>query len=195
VGSGRLIWSTVGVSTLLVVFYGSRIGFGPIIDRFLDLNPEASRLDFWRDSLTIIAQHPLGIGPMALPSVFKVYDVSSQLVDKTVYQLHNDVLQILVDTGWIGFVSMVGGFFLLHASQLAPSALIGSKPQPVAIFYGRRGLERLERLAFHSFFDFNLQIPANCLYFVTLMAIVHHSTGAPVPRPKRTPRTRQASAA
>jgi hypothetical protein len=31
-------------------------------------------------------------------------------------------------------------------------------------------------LAFHSFFDFNLQIPANCLYFVTLMAILSSCT-------------------
>jgi hypothetical protein len=30
----------------------------------------------------------------------------------------------------------------------------------------------LVSLAFHSFFDFNLQIPANCVYFVTLMAIL-----------------------
>jgi hypothetical protein len=28
-------------------------------------------------------------------------------------------------------------------------------------------------LAFHSFFDFNLQIPANCVYFVTVMAILY----------------------
>jgi hypothetical protein len=31
-------------------------------------------------------------------------------------------------------------------------------------------------LAFHSFFDFNLQIPANSLYFVTLIAILSACT-------------------
>jgi O-antigen ligase len=194
-GLWPVIGSTMGVITLLVVFYGSRIGFGPIIDRFLALDPEASRLDFWRDSLAIIAQHPLGIGPMTLPSVFKVYDVSSQLVDKSVYQLHNDVLQVLVDTGWIGFVSMVGGFSYFMLRSLRRLRRLDLNRHPSRFFMAAGALSGMSALAFHSFFDFNLQIPANCLYFVTLMAIVHHGTGAAAPRPKLTSRTRQASAA
>jgi O-antigen ligase len=162
--------------SLLVVFYGGRIGFDPIIDRFLELNPQTSRLDFWRDSLAIIARHPLGIGPTSLPSVFKVYDVSAQLYDKTVYQLHNDVLQILVDTGWVGFVSIIGGFVYFMVRSFRRLRRMDVNRNPRQFFLAAGALSGLSALTFHSFFDFNLQIPANCLYFVTLMAIVQHCT-------------------
>jgi hypothetical protein len=33
-------------------------------------------------------------------------------------------------------------------------------------------LSGLVSIAFHSFFDFNLQMPANCVYFVMLLGIV-----------------------
>lgn len=170
------VWGTMGALCLLVVFYGGRIGFDPIIDRFLELSSQGSRLDFWRDSLAIIARHPLGIGPASLPSVFKVYDVSAQLYDKTVYQLHNDVLQILVDTGWVGFVSIIGGFVYFMVRSFRRLRRMDVNRNPRQFFLAAGALSGLSALTFHSFFDFNLQIPANCLYFVTLMAIVQHST-------------------
>jgi O-antigen ligase len=171
------IWGTMGLLGLLVVFYGSRIGFDPIIARFVALSPQMSRLDFWRDSLAIIAQHPLGIGPMALPSVFKVYDVSAHLVDRTVYQLHNDILQILVDTGWIGFVSLLGGFLYFMQDSFRRLRRMDAKRNPRGFFLATGAFSGICALTFHSFFDFNLQIPANGLYFVTLLAIVRHCTG------------------
>ncbi len=170
------IWVTMGLLGLLVVFYGSRMGFDPIIARFVDLSPQMSRLDFWQDSLAIIAQHPLGIGPMALPSVFKIYDVSAQLVDRTVYQLHNDILQILVDTGWIGFTSLLGGFLYFMQDSFRRLRRMDVDRNPRGFFLASGALSGICALAFHSFFDFNLQIPANCFYFVTLMAIARHCT-------------------
>jgi hypothetical protein len=43
---------------------------------------------------------------------------------------------------------------------------------PMRFFLAVGAFSGLVSLAFHSFFDFNLQIPANCVYFVTLMAIL-----------------------
>jgi hypothetical protein len=43
---------------------------------------------------------------------------------------------------------------------------------PMRFFLAIGAFSGLMSLAFHSFFDFNLQIPANCVYFVTLMAIL-----------------------
>ena len=181
-GSWPTIWGTLGVLAFLVLFLGRQMGFAPIIERFLQLNPDASRLDFWKDSLAIIAQHPWGIGPMSLPSVFRVYDVSAQLHEHTVYQLHNDVLQILVDTGWVGFLAIVGGFTYFMVTRLRRLRRMDVNHNPQRFFLASGALGGLSALAFHSFFDFNLQIPANCLYFVTLMAIVHHCTARQSPK-------------
>jgi O-antigen ligase len=175
-GLRMAIWGTMAVLAFLVFFFGSQVGFNPIVNRFLELSPETSRLDFWRDSLAIIAQHPFGIGPASLPPVFKVYDVSAQLHDHTVYQLHNDVLQILVDTGWIGFISIVGGFTYYLVRSFRRLRRMDVKRNPQQFFLAAGALSGLSALTFHSFFDFNLQIPANCIYFVTLMAIAHHCT-------------------
>lgn len=173
-----LIWFTIAGLMLMVGFVGSKIGFDPIINRFLALSQETSRLDFWRDSLAIIAQHPLGIGPTSLPTVFKMYDVSAQLHNEAVYQLHNDVLQLLVDTGWVGFVSIIVGFAYFLVCSFRRLRRMDVNSDPLRFFLASGAYGGLSALAFHSFFDFNLQIPANCLYFVTLLAIVHHCTSS-----------------
>jgi O-antigen ligase len=175
-GRRPVIWVTIAGLMLLIGFFGSRIGFDPIISRFLALGQETSRLDFWRDSLAIIAQHPMGIGPTSLPTVFKVYDVSAQLHNEAVYQLHNDVLQILVDTGWVGFISIVGGFAYFMVGSFRRLRRMDVNRDPLRFFLASGAYGGLSALAFHSFFDFNLQIPANCLYFVALLAILHHCT-------------------
>jgi O-antigen ligase len=175
-GKIKAAWGLLGVMLLLVIFYGSHMGFDPLINRFLALDTEASRLDFWRDSLAIIGDHPLGIGPRALPSVFKLYDVSVQLTQKVVYELHNDVLQILVDTGWVGFVALVGGFAWFMASGFRRLAGLDAARDPERFLLCAGAMSGLSAMAFHSFFDFNLQIPANGVYFVTLMAIVRNCT-------------------
>ena len=174
--SNNAIWASMAILALLVIFFGYQIGIDPIINRFLALPSEASRLDFWRDSLSIIAQHPLGIGPTSLPTVFKVYDVSAQLYDQTVYQLHNDILQILVDTGWVGFISLAGGYIYYMVRSFDRLRRMDVKRNPRHFFLAAGALSGLSALTFHSFFDFNLQIPANGIYFVTLLAIVHHCT-------------------
>ena len=43
---------------------------------------------------------------------------------------------------------------------------------PFRFFLAIGALSGLVSIAFHSFFDFNLQMPANCVYFVMLMGIV-----------------------
>ena len=43
---------------------------------------------------------------------------------------------------------------------------------PLRFFLVVGALSGLVSIAFHSLFDFNLQMPANCVYFVMLMGIV-----------------------
>jgi hypothetical protein len=43
----RGVWAAVGLFMALTLFYGLRIGFDPIIERFLALDQGSSRLDYW----------------------------------------------------------------------------------------------------------------------------------------------------
>jgi hypothetical protein len=54
---------------------------------------------------------------------------------------------------------------------------MNSHKDPMPFFLAAGAFSGLISLAFHSFFDFNLQIPANCVYFVTLMAILYACCG------------------
>ncbi len=79
---------------------------------------------------------------------------------------------MLAETGWPGFIALVGGFYLFLGKSILMIRRFGSKMNPERFYITVGALSGLISMAFHSFFDFNLQIPANMLYFVVLMAIV-----------------------
>ncbi len=185
-GTGRLplsAWLVIGGLAALVAFYAGRIGTAPIVERFLQLDSLESgngRLDFWRDSLQIVADHPAGIGLAAFERVFAVYNVSSMIDQRAVDHLHNDVLQLLVEGGGVGFAALVAGFAAFMARRLRRLRRMRLHTDPLRYFLAAGAFSGLTAITFHSFFDFNLQIPANMIYFVALLAILEAATGAPV---------------
>jgi hypothetical protein len=64
------------------------------------------------------------------------------------------------------------GFHLFLAKSILRIGRLGPAMDPVHSYINIGAVSGLISIAFHSFFDFNLQIPANMLYFVVLMAIV-----------------------
>ena len=174
-GMFRYTWPLlVGIVGMLVV-YSLTIGVGPITERFFTLSDGDSRLDFWRDSLPIIIDHPLGIGLRNYEKVFPVYNVS-MLADKRLEYAHNDYLQLLIEAGWIGFTAVLTGFLIFMWKSAYRIKHMNPHKDPMRFFLAAGAFSGLVSLAFHSFFDFNLQIPANCVYFVTLMAILYNCT-------------------
>jgi O-antigen ligase len=170
-GMSRYTWlMLVGIVGMLII-YSMTIGVGPIADRFLTLGEGDSRLNFWQDSLHIIKDHPFGIGLRNYEKVFPVYNLSN-LSDKMVDHAHNDYLQLLIEAGWIGFVAVLSGFLIFMVKSAYRIKYMNSHKDPMRFFIAVGAFSGLVSLAFHSFFDFNLQIPANCVYFVTLMAIL-----------------------
>jgi hypothetical protein len=175
-GMFRYTWPLlVGIVGMLVV-YSLTIGVGPITERFFTLSDGDSRLDFWRDSLPIIKDHPLGIGLRNYEKVFPVYNVS-MLADKRLEYAHNDYLQLLIETGWIGFTAVLTGFLIFMWKSAYRIKHMNPHKDPMRFFLAAGAFSGLVSLFFHSFFDFNLQIPANCVYFVTLMAILYACCG------------------
>jgi O-antigen ligase len=164
-----------GIIVLLSV-YTMTIGAGPIIERFLAVDADGNfRMLIWSDSLAIIKDHPLGIGLNNYENVFSVYS-QSFVSDKTVKFAHNDYLQLLIETGWVGFFALIGGFILFIGRSFRLIRRLEPKIDPTRFFLAVGAFSGLISVAVHSFFDFNLQIPANCLYFVTLLAILSSCT-------------------
>jgi O-antigen ligase len=174
-GNKRLpvgFWVMTGAIACLIVIYGVMMDFTPIIDRFLRVSSGDSRFDFWRDSLAIIKDHPLGIGLGNFELVFPVYNVSTAS-DLTVDHAHNDYLQLLVEAGIPSFLAIFTGFILFMGRSFSKVKRLSYRLDPLRFFLGIGALSGLVSIASHSFFDFNLQIPANCVYFITLITLVY----------------------
>ena len=169
----RSFWVVISVIVGMVAFYSLKIGIDPVLERFLRIGKETSRIDIWRDSMAIIKDHPFGIGLAAFKQVFPVYNVSNFSDVRYIY-LHNDYLQLLMETGWIGFLALVGGFYIFLIKSIFKIRYMRLQSDPMRFFLSIGALSGLGSIAFHSFFDFNLHMPANCIYFVMLIGIVYN---------------------
>ena len=165
----------IGIIILSCV-YSFTIGIDPIVERFFIAVSEGNfRMLIWGDSLSIIKDHPLGIGLQNYETVFSVYN-QSFVSDKTVTYPHNDYLQLLIETGWVGFGTLIGGFIFFIVKNFQRIRRFDSKYDSMRFYFAIGAFSGLITMVCHSFFDFNLQIPANCLYFVTLLAILSSCT-------------------
>jgi O-antigen ligase len=119
------------------------------------------------DGLRMFLQHPiLGWGLGTFPTVYPEF--RSFYTNLFVNEAHNDYLQLLVETGIVGFSLMI--WFLIQLYRRGLSGLDHwqyhwDSVVSVAALVGCTGI------LVHSFVDFNLQIPANAAFFYVLCAI------------------------
>lgn len=81
---------------------------------------------------------------------------------------HNDWVQLLAETGVAGFGLFVAGalVFLIRMARL-----LVRRHSTFAVCLGAGSLAALVSIAVHSFSDFNLHLPAQCLVLATILAI------------------------
>lgn len=164
-------WIWFGCGLMFLLFYGNRIGFEHLIDRFLAMDDGAgSRFDIWMDTLAINKEHPLGIGLKNYAIVFPLYHASGR-PGIIFTHAHNDYLQLLTEAGWPGFFALTSVFFMFLADSFRHIPKLYFKTDAKRFYLGIGAFSGLISILFHSFFDFNLQIPANLLYFITLIGI------------------------
>lgn len=171
-----VLYILTGTVLGLFFIYGATMGFQPVIDRFLRISEDTSRLDIYKDSLAMAKDHPLGVGPGNYEYVYPVYQVNFN-ADLQVLDAHNDYLQVLNEFGWPGFVILVGGYLFFMGSRIRRLLKMNPEDDPLLFFLAIGAISGMTAIGFHSFFDFNLQIPANCVYFVVLMALVDAAVG------------------
>ena len=171
-GRGFFPWALLGGIAVLLIVYSSVIGVGSVFERFLRLGEDNSRIDIWRDSWVIVIEHPFGIGLRNFENVFPIYN-QSLVTDKTVTYAHNDYLQLLIETGWLGCFALIGSFLVFLGKSVTKVKKINAQKEPLRFFLACGAFSGLVSIGFHGFFDFNFQIPANCVYFVTLLGILY----------------------
>lgn len=145
-----------------------------LIDRLARLlNPISDagvtgRVTIVRDTLKMLRDRPiLGWGFGTFPVVYPAY--RSFFTNLWVNEAHNDFVQTLAETGVVGFIFAVSFLVLLCRKGIHNLKHWRSDIQSsiaLAAFLGCIGM------FVHSFFDFNLQIPANAAFFFALSALV-----------------------
>jgi O-antigen ligase len=180
-GAKRWIVFLVAVSWILMVIYGSFIGFGAILERFETLENDAgTRLQIWRDSCLLIRDHPLaGAGLGSYQPVIFLYQ-QKDTDELQIGDAHNDYLQLAAEMGLpfgAAIALLIWGYWWFTAIALARRKVFMRKNSP-GVQFDERILITLGALAgaagflFHSWVEFNWQIPANQLYFVVLLVLL-----------------------
>jgi len=164
------------LGTFLAVMIGLLVWLGgnELTKRLVSIQSEAQqeisggvRLTIVRDSMRMWLARPLlGWGLGTFPDVYPQF--RSFYTTFFVNEAHNDYVQLLVETGLTGFA--VGIWFLVLTFRGARGKLEDwtetvNGTLTVAALLGIVGI------LVHSFFDFNLQIPANAALFYVLCAI------------------------
>jgi len=184
-GGGWMLGGAAAAVLLLILW----IGYEPLVERFGTIREGAgeysvvTRGEYWRGAWRMFLDHPLlGVGLGAFPTAYPAYGRSSAKNER-LEQAHNDYLQLLTDAGLIG--AILGLWFL--------GELIRVLRQQLQHFHQARSLDRalvaggyvaMLGIGVHSFLDFNLQIAANALLFLLVVAITATIDFAPVKQPR-----------
>lgn len=126
-----------------------------------------TRVKIDRDTAQMFTQRPiLGWGLGTFETVYPQFRsfYTNLLVDKA----HNDYLQLLAETGLIGFAIMIW-FLASTFHRAAPK--IRNWPSDVNGAVALAAVLGISGLLVHSLVDFNLEIPANALFFYSLCAV------------------------
>ena len=170
-GSPRVALGSMAVCVFilaLLIFSGK----GQALGRLGDLGP-GIRLNITKDSLRMFSHRPVwGWGLGTFPTVYPSY--RSFYTNLFVNEAHNDYAQLLVETGLLGFGLMVWFLVRLYQYGLPTSRRWEFKWDGAVSFAALLGCTGI---LFHSFVDFNLQIPANAALFYALCGLAASAFG------------------
>jgi len=157
----------------VAVVYGLWIGIYPVFERFLQIEAQApGRILVWKDMLNIIKDFTIfGTGFGTFSYVYPLYKDSLQKAIVYKYA-HNDYLQLLVETGAFGFLSLVTAIILFLSHSLKNLTQLSQDKEFTRFFLSIGVLSGIVALLIHSLADFNLHIPSNALYFAFLIGFL-----------------------
>ncbi len=145
------------------LFYFFYLGFSPVIERFAKEGISLEgRPHVWLGTWNAIKDFPLfGTGAGTFRYIFPLYQ-PADIGNLNFHYAHNDYLQLLLETGLVGFalllVSFIGIFvkvirFYRNGTSIIMAGLVAS----------------ITYIMIHSLVDFNLHIPSNAIMFSVVM--------------------------
>jgi O-antigen ligase len=162
-GGGKGVFKLISIILIIGTLGGMWLGIEPLIKRFSllpeEITPEISRVVLWEDTIQLVRDFPLwGSGLGTYRYIFPKY--KSTKIQATYYHAHNDYLELLAETGMIGFLTVMGlvGYLLV---QVTIKWRRRKNPYVKGMVLG--GIGSLVAQLFHSLADFNMHIPANVL--------------------------------
>jgi O-antigen ligase len=140
---------------------------------------EDVRFGLWRPALALWKDHFwFGAGPAHFDYRFRQYRPADAQLQLRPDRVHNDYLNTLADWGLIGALLVLGCWAALYFQVFTGWKFIqrsqndlGAKRSNKSAFVAGGAIGLLAILV-HSFWDYNMHIPANAILAVTLMAIV-----------------------
>jgi len=179
-GEGR--WAVWSITLLAMAGMLLWLGIVPLLVRFEQLAygaealSWAGRLPVFQATWEMSRDFPLfGVGYDAFSVIFPRYQAAAQ-IQLHFPQVHNDFLQLLAETGWVGFSLLVGGVLRLVADIVRRWR---ARHDPFVQAMVPAGLAALAAMALHALVDFNFHIPANALLFTTVLALTFACTNLP----------------
>ncbi len=165
------ILSAVVIFIILTIAW---LGATPVIEKILSIKVEIAslyfggRLPIWQGTLEIIKDYPVfGTGFGTFNYIFPKYQPSN-IIKKHYSYAHSDFLELLSETGFIGFslfavCILVSAVWLIHR--------FSKRHDPFVICLSIGFLGSLSSIFVHSFTDFNLHIPANAILISIILAL------------------------
>lgn len=146
------------------------IGIHPITEELKTIFHSESimdRLSILKDGLKIIQDFPFfGTGLGTFKEIFPKYKSSQPYLNFSF--AHNEPIQLLVETGFLGFIL----FFLFLFYFLKEIFLVWfRRKDPFAVYITLGILAGVFSIILHSFFDFVLHVPANAFLFFVILAL------------------------
>lgn len=161
---GRII-RVIFAIVLIAAFW---LGVDPIVRRFADIDlTKAARRVFYRNTVELIGDFPLfGTGMGTFVHSYAMYEKIDDW--KQLSYAHNDYLQYMAENGVVagGCLILAGvGLFVFLVARWR------RRRDNFAKAVGLGALLGILALLIHGFTDFNLQIPSNVVYFLSLCAL------------------------
>ncbi len=185
---GDNVYGLAGTIVAVGLGIGLVIGLAPVFDRFAELDPmEDLRWTMFDATIDGIgAFFPFGSGPGTYAEVFHAFQ-PVELGRWFINYAHNDYLQWLFEGGLFAG-ALILAFFVLYLMQWGNVWKHGAWSR-FRFVQGAAGIG-IVLISLHELVDYNLQMPANMVYFAFLLAVFFREADD-VAAPGRQRRTRR----
>jgi len=176
--------AAVAIVPLILIGPGGRQQAGARVDESVSSGVGLrDRLDMWIDSAAIVRDYPLfGSGSDSWPTVFPKYQRPPWSV-MFAGEAQNDYVEVAAECGLVGLVLL--GWLCWEVGRFLKEGALWIPSRHWPLFAAL--IPALVIMAFHEALDFCMQIPANAILFVILIAmalrLARTHGGSPLGRP------------